>query len=83
MELADPTLSEAFKKCVDQGATSIVCHPYFLSKGRHVKEDIPRLMSEAASEFPTVPYTITEPLGVQDSLLDLIHDAISLTIINT
>ena len=77
MELADPSISVAFKKCVDQGANFIICHPFFLSKGRHVQEDIPALMKEASSMNNNINYKITEPLGVQDKILELIDIAIN------
>ena len=56
--------------------SSIICHPYFLSKGRHVREDIPNLISEAKSEFPFIKVKVTEPLGVQDGILNLIDNTI-------
>jgi hypothetical protein len=77
MELAPPSLKEAFAACVKQGATSIVCHPFFLSPGRHVTEDIPTLMAEAASAFPDTPYTITLPLGASPMITSLIEDAVA------
>ena len=77
MELAQPSISVAFKKCVDQGATFVICHPFFLSKGRHVQEDIPALMKEASSINNNIKYKITEPLGVQDKILELIDTAIN------
>jgi sirohydrochlorin ferrochelatase len=80
MELSEPSISTAFKKCVEQGAERIICHPFFLSKGRHVQEDIPNMMREAAAEHSTireVEYSITEPLGVQEKILELIHQSIA------
>jgi sirohydrochlorin ferrochelatase len=82
MELAEPSIAVAFKNCVDQGANHIVCHPYFLSKGRHYQEDIPALMKTAASEHPGTSYSITEPLGVQDGIIDLISKSISEKLLN-
>jgi len=77
MEMASPSIADAFRACVDQGAKRIVCHPYFLSRGRHVKEDVPKLLEEASSEHGgAVPYVITEPLGMQDRILDLIDSSI-------
>ena len=72
MELAEPSIKTAFAKCVEQGATKIICHPYFRSRGRHVKKDIPELVAEAAKENPFVTYTITDPLGAQQGVLNLI-----------
>lgn len=84
MELAEPSISVAFRKCVEQGARQIVCHPFFLSRGRHVQEDIPGLLQAAADEFPElkVSYTITEPLGAYDQILDLMHHAITTTTVD-
>ena len=81
MELAEPSISVAFRKCVEQGARQIICHPFFLSRGRHVQEDIPGLLQAAADEFPElkISYTITEPLGAYDQILDLMHHAITTT----
>lgn len=78
MELSEPSISTAFRKCIDQGANKIICHPFFLSKGRHVQEDIPEMMRAAAAEHVDVlfEYSITEPLGVQEKILELIHQSI-------
>ena len=80
MELAEPSISAAFSKCVEQGATRIICHPYFLSRGRHVNEDIPELVTKAAQENPSVTYVITDPLGVEDGILDLIDQSVKKTL---
>lgn len=42
----------AYGRCIEQGATYIICHPFFLSKGRHVVEDIPALMQQASAMYP-------------------------------
>lgn len=80
MELSEPTISTAFRKCIDQGAKKIICHPFFLSKGRHVQEDIPEMMRAAAAEHMDIhelEYSITEPLGLQEKILELIHLSIT------
>ena len=77
MELAEPSILTAFHRCVEQGATLVICHPYFLSKGRHVVKDIPFLVSEAAKDFPGIKYKITEPLGNEVSgIIELINKSI-------
>lgn len=72
MELADPTLMEAFSACVEQGAKEVVIHPYFLAPGRHSTEDIPRMAEEAAALHPLIPYRVTEPLGIDSRLSEVI-----------
>lgn len=64
MELAPPTLADAFARCIEKGARRIVVHPYFLAPGRHSREDIPRMAAEAAATHGGIDYIVTEPLGV-------------------
>ncbi len=64
MELAPPTLSEAYGRCVARGAFRVIIVPYFLAPGRHVSHDIPHMAEDAAKAHPGVPFHITEPLGV-------------------
>jgi len=72
MELAEPTIADAFQKCVGRGARRIVIHPYFLSPGRHSTSDIPRLCAAAAAHHPGVDYAVTEPLGLDPRMNDII-----------
>lgn len=72
MELSPPTLEDAFRRCVERGATRIVIHPYFLAPGRHSTTDIPALAADAAEAFPEVPYRVTEPLGLDPALAEII-----------
>ena len=76
MELASPSISEAFDALVAAGCATVVCHPFFLSQGRHVREDVPALLDEAASRH-NIPYSLTPPLGEAPALLDLVHDVVS------
>lgn len=72
MELAEPTIKQAFKHCIDNGATDIVVHPYFLSPGRHSKTDIPEMVSDAAKDYPWISYHVTEPLGVHEKIIEVV-----------
>jgi len=72
MELAEPTISQAFDDCVSKGANHIVVHPYFLAPGRHSTQDIPRMVMDAASSHPGVSYKVTEPLGIHDNIIEVI-----------
>ena len=72
MELAEPTLAQAFDACVSEGAGHIVVHPYFLVPGRHSTRDIPRLVLEAASRHAGVSFEVTEPLGIHENIIDVI-----------
>lgn len=52
MEIASPSISDVIADLVlRQNIDRIVCHPYFLSPGRHVTKDIPVLVQEARDEI--------------------------------
>lgn len=72
MDLAEPTLAQAFRACVEQGATRVVVHPYFLSPGRHSQSDIPRMTREAAQPYPHVEAYMTEPMGLDERIVDVV-----------
>ncbi|MCL4694769.1 MAG: cobalamin biosynthesis protein CbiX [Candidatus Hydrogenedentes bacterium] len=71
MEIAEPTLAQAFARCVERGAKRIVVVPYFLAPGRHSTSDIPRMTSEAAAPFPDVPFSVAQPLGVDRRISEI------------
>ena len=77
MELAPPTLEDAFASCVDSGADEVIIHPYFLAPGRHSKTDIPNMVDSVAINYPNVKYKISEPLGLHDKILEVIIDRAS------
>ncbi|RDX84486.1 Sirohydrochlorin ferrochelatase, chloroplastic, partial [Mucuna pruriens] len=76
MELAEPSIRDAFQSCVQQGAHRIIVSPFFLSPGRHWSQDIPSLSAEAAKEHPDVSYIVTAPLGLHELLVDVVNDRI-------
>jgi sirohydrochlorin ferrochelatase len=72
MELAEPSIASAYAACAGKGATRIVVVPFFLGPGKHWTSDIPRLTAEAAVEFPDTKYHVTQTLGIDDLILDLL-----------
>lgn len=72
MELAPPSIAEGFAACVRRGATEVIVMPYFLGPGRHVQEDIPQLVKEAASAHPGVRFRVGGALGPHALLADLL-----------
>ena len=77
MELAEPTIEQAFEDCVSKGATEIVVHPYFLAPGRHSTQDIPNMVIQAAKNYPEISYVVTDPLGVHEKILEVILERAS------
>ncbi len=71
MELAPPTLADAFAGAVAAGAERIVVVPFFLGPGRHSRSDIPRLAAQASLANGGVTYVVAEPLGPDPALAAL------------
>ena len=74
MEIAEPTVEQGFARCVERGASFVVAHPFMLAPGRHVREDLPRLIAEAASPYEGVGFVLAAPLGSHDGIISAILD---------
>lgn len=72
LELAEPLIPDGIKKCVDDGATSIVVLPYFLNSGRHVIEDIPQIVNDTKPLYPQIDIKIAPHLGASELMMDLL-----------
>ncbi len=76
LELAAPTMPEAVRACVAQGAERVVIVPCFLAVGNHVAEDVPALIQESRRALgpagESVPIEMTDILGNHPAIPDLI-----------
>ncbi|QDZ20497.1 cobalamin biosynthesis protein CbiX [Chloropicon primus] len=79
MEIAEPSIPTALEKCVEKGAKEIVVAPYFLSPGRHIQKDIPRIVEEAAKNFPGVSIEIAKPIGLHPLVAQVIEQRVKET----
>ena len=69
-------LEEAFETCVRAGARKIVVIPYFLHFGVHLREDIPRMLRQAAGRHPHVRLVLGRHLGYDEGLVSLVEKRI-------
>jgi sirohydrochlorin ferrochelatase len=76
MEMATPTLEDGFKACVGDGARHVVVVPYFLAPGRHSTTDIPNMTAEAASKYKGVTFSVAAPLGVHESIGNVVIERV-------
>ena len=77
MELAEPSIETAYARCVERGATRVVVCPYFLGPGKHWTSDIPSLTAAAAAKFPGTRYHVTQTLGLDDLMLELLSKRVA------
>ena len=73
-EIAEPPIEQGFARCVEQGASLVVVHPFMLARGRHVQEDLPRLVAEVAAQHDGVRFALAAPLGSHDGVIDAVID---------
>ena len=72
LELAETLIPDGIKQCIDEGATSVVVLPYFLNSGRHVVEDIPRILNDCISLYPEINISLAPHLGASPLMIDLL-----------
>ena len=82
MELAEPSIEAGLGRCVEAGATEVICFPYMLSPGKHSTGDIPRMVAAAAMAFPALEVRVTNALGVHEKLAELILNRAGLPVVN-
>lgn len=77
MDLAKPTIADAFDSAVAAGAGFVVFALYFLAPGRHSETDVPRLAAEAAAHHPGVGFAVTASLGPDTALSALVLERVA------
>ncbi|PLR84980.1 sirohydrochlorin chelatase [Bacillus sp. V33-4] len=79
LELAQPNIAEAYKRCIEQGATKIAAVPVLLLTAVHAKEDIPNELNTIASQFPEVQLNYGRPIGVHPKMVETLIERIEET----
>jgi sirohydrochlorin cobaltochelatase len=77
LELMRPTLAEAVAALAAAGVKSIRVVPVFLGQGGHVREDLPRLVSELRSAHTDLNLVLEKPIGEEPAVIDAIAEAIA------
>ncbi len=72
MDLAPPSLQQAFDRAAQQGAEMVIVFPFLLAPGMHWRRDIPQLASEAARSHPGLRFLVAEPLGSHPLLATIV-----------
>ena len=75
LELSEVLIPDGIKKCVDEGASSIIVLPYFLNSGRHVIEDIPNIVNDCKVNYPDIIISVASHLGASSLMMDLLIDS--------
>ena len=76
LQFSEPDIETVIENSVNEGASRIVLHPFFLNSGMHVTKDIPELIDSARKKYPGVEFIYTEPLGMHEKLIDIVKERI-------
>ena len=72
LELVLPDLRTAAQDLISAGATSIRVVPLFLGMGKHVREDLPRLIDELRQQHVGVSLTLNQAVGEDLDVIELL-----------
>lgn len=72
LELVRPDLREAVAALAAAGAARVHVLPLFLGVGRHLREDLPRLLDELRALHPQLPITVAPAVGEDAEVIDLL-----------
>lgn len=76
LELAEPSIPSAMDRAVAAGAVEVDLFPYFLAAGRHVAEDIPRIVGEARGRHPHVAFRLLDHFGAWSDLPAMVAEGL-------
>jgi sirohydrochlorin ferrochelatase len=76
LELAEPTIDQGAKKCVEQGVEQVILMPYFLSAGVHVQRDLAEARAQLAGRYPAAGFRLAEPLGKHPLLIEVVAERV-------
>jgi sirohydrochlorin ferrochelatase len=72
LELAEPTIDAASRRCVSQGAERVILLPYFLSAGVHARRDLQEHRDRLAAQFAAIDFVLAEPIGRHPLLCEIV-----------
>ncbi len=72
LELVAPDLRTAAAELIAGGAGAIRVVPLFLGMGKHLREDLPRLLDELRGAHPGVAFSLARAVGEEPEVIDLL-----------
>ncbi len=76
LEFTPPSLEEAVLKLAAEGSNDILIMPFFLFRGRHLKEEIPQDVARINALVPRVSLRLTANLGLDSRLTDMVEERV-------
>jgi sirohydrochlorin ferrochelatase len=76
LEFIQPHPDQAVQMLADRGLEQMVVMPYLLGQGKHATEEMGEVLEELREQLPQVQIVLTEALGTDPRLADLVVDRI-------
>ena len=70
---SQPSIPDAIDELIADGADDITVLSYFLSAGRHVREDVPAFVEAKRTQYPEVKLSLSPYLGQAPDLIEVLH----------
>ena len=77
LEIESPSIPEGIDICVQKGACEVLVLLNFLNSGRHIDEDIPKIILAAKIKYPKVQLQMSPPVGQHEKIKDIFFDFIA------
>jgi sirohydrochlorin ferrochelatase len=72
LELGEPNIPEGIDRALSLNPGEVLVLPYFLTEGRHMDEDIPKILQEKARAYPETPIRLLSYVGKHPQIADLL-----------
>jgi sirohydrochlorin ferrochelatase len=76
LESAEPNIPEGIDRALSLNPSEILVLPYFLTEGRHMDEDIPKILQEKVRAYPETPIRLLNYVGSYPGMVELLAKAI-------
>ena len=75
LEISSPSIPEAVRRAIREGARELRILPYFVLSGRHIQEDIPRIVAEERKRWGRkVKIVLCSYLGYDERIVQVVRD---------
>lgn len=77
LQLSEPYFSDVIKELYEKGEREFIIHPFFLHKGLHVVEDIPKEIENLKSLYSDAVFKVTDITGKSSYIKLAVIDVLS------
>lgn len=72
LELATPSIQDVTKEFIQKGAKEIYYYPFFLNTGKHVANDIPKIINDLQDYSKDAKLILLSHFGKSDKIMDIV-----------